>query len=178
MSSKIRFAALFAASLLSTAAAATTDRKTEPPVQALASGLQIQDLELGDGAEARPGSTVEVHYTGWLADGTVFDASRERGRPLAFRLDAAIDDRLSRLLEDVHHVERGTGDGPHEKELHRADPDVPPAVLRGAVDDHRVTAAGLADEADAVDPFDLCFHDLGTSVCGASRLRAGILGLS
>jgi peptidylprolyl isomerase len=36
-------------------------------------------------AQAKKGDTVQVHYTGKLADGTVFDTSRER-HPLQFTL--------------------------------------------------------------------------------------------
>ena len=36
-------------------------------------GLKIEDLEQGDGAEAVSGNKVTVHYTGWLTDGTKFD---------------------------------------------------------------------------------------------------------
>ncbi len=32
--------------------------------------MQIEDLQTGDGAEAKVGNTVAVHYTGWLTDGT------------------------------------------------------------------------------------------------------------
>jgi FKBP-type peptidyl-prolyl cis-trans isomerase len=49
------------------------------------SGLAYQDLAVGDGSEAVAGSTVTVHYTGWLPDGTMFDSSRE-GRPFSFAL--------------------------------------------------------------------------------------------
>mmetsp|Transcript_10971 Transcript_10971/g.32746 ORF Transcript_10971/g.32746 Transcript_10971/m.32746 type:complete len:168 (+) Transcript_10971:254-757(+) len=53
-----------------------------------ASGLQVQDLEAGAGAEPLPGQTVKVHYTGWLEgfgdDGKKFDSSYDRGKPLAF----------------------------------------------------------------------------------------------
>jgi FKBP-type peptidyl-prolyl cis-trans isomerase len=31
-----------------------------------------------------------VHYTGWLADGTTFDSSHKRGRPLTFPLNGVI----------------------------------------------------------------------------------------
>jgi len=51
-----------------------------------ASGLQIEDVRAGDGAEAQKGRTVTVHYTGWLADGTKFDSSRDRNQPFKFRL--------------------------------------------------------------------------------------------
>lgn len=48
-------------------------------------GLYVQVLEDGrDGPEVVPGSTVTVHYTGWLPDGTRFDTSRERGEPFVF----------------------------------------------------------------------------------------------
>ena len=40
-------------------------------------GLQYEDTQAGTGPEATAGRTVEVHYTGTLADGTKFDSSRE-----------------------------------------------------------------------------------------------------
>ncbi len=50
------------------------------------SGLQIIDIEVGTGDSPQPGQTVEVHYTGWLADGTKFDSSLDRGQPFSFVL--------------------------------------------------------------------------------------------
>jgi len=50
--------------------------------------LQIEDLQAGSGAEAVTGKTVDVHYTGWLTDGTKFDSSLDRGRPFSFPLGA------------------------------------------------------------------------------------------
>lgn len=52
------------------------------------SGLQYADLKTGDGAEAKPGATVDVHYTGWLENGTKFDSSLDRGQPFSFQLGA------------------------------------------------------------------------------------------
>lgn len=48
--------------------------------------LVIEDLQIGTGAEAIKGKRVEVHYTGWLANGTVFDTSRKRGATFGFPL--------------------------------------------------------------------------------------------
>jgi peptidylprolyl isomerase len=53
-----------------------------------ASGLHYVDLRIGQGDEAAAGKIVEVHYLGWLEDGTRFDASRDHDRPFAFRLGA------------------------------------------------------------------------------------------
>jgi peptidylprolyl isomerase len=50
------------------------------------SGLKYYDLEAGAGASPEPGQTVEVHYTGWLTDGTKFDSSLDRGQPFTFAL--------------------------------------------------------------------------------------------
>ena len=49
-----------------------------------ASGLQFIDIEVGTGDSPQPGQTVEVHYTGWLTDGTKFDSSLDRGQPFSF----------------------------------------------------------------------------------------------
>ena len=49
------------------------------------SGLYVEELAPGDGAEARRGSEVTLHYVGYLADGTVVDRT-EDGDPVRFRL--------------------------------------------------------------------------------------------
>ena len=82
----IRLVALAAVASLFAAAspAAAAEMKT------LSSGLKYQDTVAGKGAEATPGQTVEVHYTGWLdkagKKGTKFDSSVDRGDPFSFRL--------------------------------------------------------------------------------------------
>ena len=50
------------------------------------SGLVIEEVKEGTGAEAKPGTTVSVHYTGWLTDGKKFDSSKDRGQPFGFKL--------------------------------------------------------------------------------------------
>ena len=47
---------------------------------------QIEDFIVGKGPEAKAGDTVSVHYTGTLADGTMFDSSVDRGQPFSFPL--------------------------------------------------------------------------------------------
>ncbi|MDP2306792.1 MAG: FKBP-type peptidyl-prolyl cis-trans isomerase [Pseudomonadota bacterium] len=47
-------------------------------------GLKSWVLKAGTGASPTVGQTVLVHYTGWLADGTKFDSSLDRGRPFTF----------------------------------------------------------------------------------------------
>jgi FKBP-type peptidyl-prolyl cis-trans isomerase len=53
----------------------------------LMADLLIEDISVGDGAEAVPGKRVTVHYTGNLENGKEFDSSRSRG-PFAFQLGA------------------------------------------------------------------------------------------
>ena len=51
--------------------------------------LVIEEITAGDGAEAAPGQTVEVHYVGVAhSTGEEFDASYNRGAPLRFPLGA------------------------------------------------------------------------------------------
>jgi FKBP-type peptidyl-prolyl cis-trans isomerase FkpA len=60
-----------------------------------ASGLHYEDTVAGNGAAARAGNHVTVHYTGWLHDaaapqgrGRKFDSSKDRNDPFEFSLGA------------------------------------------------------------------------------------------
>ncbi|MGW6390787.1 FKBP-type peptidyl-prolyl cis-trans isomerase [Streptomyces sp. NPDC055103] len=56
----------------------------EPPAD-----LKIRDIWEGDGAEAKAGANVLVHYVGVaFSTGEEFDSSWNRGEPLPFRLGA------------------------------------------------------------------------------------------
>jgi FKBP-type peptidyl-prolyl cis-trans isomerase len=65
------------------ASPAMSVRKPPPPP---ARKLEIVDMKVGTGAEAKSGNTVKVHYTGTLVDGTKFDSSLDRNEPFTFVL--------------------------------------------------------------------------------------------
>ncbi|WVZ79059.1 hypothetical protein U9M48_026686 [Paspalum notatum var. saurae] len=65
------------------AAAAGTE---ECPLEVAPSGLAFCDRVVGTGAAAQQGQLIRAHYTGRLEDGTVFDSSYKRGKPLTFRV--------------------------------------------------------------------------------------------
>lgn len=54
------------------------------PVKASPSGLYFWVEEPGKSDPCKWGQRVSAHYTGRLLDGSVFDDSRERGRPMSF----------------------------------------------------------------------------------------------
>lgn len=59
-------------------------------MQTTASGLQYRVVQEGTGATPADTSSVTVHYTGKLIDGTVFDSSLERGEPTTFGVNQVI----------------------------------------------------------------------------------------
>ena len=70
----------------------TNQGNQEMSYQTTASGLQYADTKVGDGAEAKAGMRVRVHYTGWLYEngkaGRKFDSSKDRNEPFVFPLGA------------------------------------------------------------------------------------------
>lgn len=66
------------------------ENANKPGVMTTDSGLQYKIIEEGEGEHPTATSTVEVHYTGKLLDGSVFDSSVERGETIEFPLDRVI----------------------------------------------------------------------------------------
>ncbi len=62
----------------------------EPGVQKTASGLAYKINNPGSDVKPKETDTVEVHYHGTLVDGTVFDSSKEQGKPVSFPLNRVI----------------------------------------------------------------------------------------
>jgi FKBP-type peptidyl-prolyl cis-trans isomerase len=50
--------------------------------------LEVKDLVVGKGTEAKTGDSVKVHYVGTLPDGKEFDSSKKQNRPFDFELGA------------------------------------------------------------------------------------------
>ena len=69
------------------------------------SGLRYIDQKVGDGAEAGPGKTVEVLYTGWLEGGQRFDASLDPNHPFTFRI--GIDEVIQGWHEGITGMKAG-----------------------------------------------------------------------
>ena len=99
-------------------------------------GLKSIDLKVGTGAVARSGDDATVHYTGWLADGTMFDSSRVRNQAFDFTIgqgqvipgwDEGVPGR--RRPAQAHHPGRSCvrcpgSDGPeHRRDGHPAQRD-------------------------------------------------------
>lgn len=61
-----------------------------PGVTTLPSGLQYEVIHEGTGPTPTPADKVQVHYTGMLIDGKVFDSSEQRGKPITFGLGDVI----------------------------------------------------------------------------------------
>jgi peptidylprolyl isomerase len=63
----------------------------EGEIRSMEGGLQYVVLREGTGAKPKgPTSRVNVHYSGWLVDGTKFDSSVDRGQPITFGLNQVI----------------------------------------------------------------------------------------
>jgi FKBP-type peptidyl-prolyl cis-trans isomerase FklB len=64
--------------------------KTKEGVVTLPNGLQYKILKAGGGRKPTEADTVEVNYRGTLIDGTEFDSSYKRGKPVTFKVTGVI----------------------------------------------------------------------------------------
>ncbi len=67
-----------------------TENGKRVEVKTTPSGLQYEVITEGNGQQPTADDRVEVHYTGTLIDGTVFDSSVERGVPATFGVTQVI----------------------------------------------------------------------------------------
>lgn len=90
-------------------------------------GLKLYVVEHGPGDYPLPGDHVILHYQGRLQDGTVFDASYDRGEPFSFTIGAGkviagIESAMKQLRLGSKAIavvppSLGYGDGGERKEL-------------------------------------------------------------
>lgn len=103
----------------------TGDDEEDGPLITTESGLEYQDLKVGDGERPQPGDQVTVHYLVMLEDGTVIDDSYTDNSPLTFAIGRAEviegwDEGISSMREggrrrliippDLAYGEQGFGD--------------------------------------------------------------------
>ncbi|HAM21602.1 MAG TPA: peptidylprolyl isomerase [Actinobacteria bacterium] len=105
----------------------------EPPTE-----LVITDLVVGDGAEAKPGGQVEVHYVGVdFETGEQFDSSWDRGESISFPLNGLI---------------AGWQEGiPGMKVGGRRQLVIPPRLAYGETGGHRLSGRTLVFVIDLID---------------------------
>ncbi len=66
------------------------ENKGKSGVTTTESGLQYEVVKMGNGPKPTSESTVKVHYTGTLIDGTEFDSSIKRNEPAQFPVSGVI----------------------------------------------------------------------------------------
>lgn len=82
--------------------------------------VEIWDLVLGDGESAGKHSRVTIHYSGWLADGAMFDTTRTDGTPQTFTVNGG--DVITGLEQGIIGMKTGG----------RREIVIPPALAYGA----------------------------------------------
>ncbi|MGB0837482.1 MAG: peptidylprolyl isomerase [Flavobacteriaceae bacterium] len=69
-------------------------------------GIRIFTKVEGEGSKAKSNMPLKVHYVGYLEDGTVFDSSYKRNRPLSVTLD--VDQLISGWTEGLRGLREGS----------------------------------------------------------------------
>ncbi len=76
--------------LFTLAAIALATQSQAGNTETLPSGVVVEHLKTGTGANPTAASTVKVHYRGTLPNGTEFDSSFKRNEPISFPLRRVI----------------------------------------------------------------------------------------
>jgi FKBP-type peptidyl-prolyl cis-trans isomerase FklB len=66
------------------------ENKKKEGVKTLPSGLQYKVIKAGTGKKPKAADTVTTNYRGTLIDGTEFDSSYKRGKPVTFAVNGVI----------------------------------------------------------------------------------------
>ena len=77
-----------------------------PEAELSPKGIRIFTKVAGNGPRAQSNQLLQVHYVGYLEDGTVFDSSYKRNKPLTFRLD--VDQLISGWTEGIRGLREGS----------------------------------------------------------------------
>ncbi len=72
--------------------------QAQPGVKTLKSGLQYQEMTLGEGPKPKKADSVEVMYQGSLVDGKVFVTAGAPGQPALLKLETAVPGLKQALL--------------------------------------------------------------------------------
>lgn len=79
-------AGLFTSPSPSSTANSSSPLSSAGKIITMENGLQMQDLVVGTGVEAKKGELVTVNYVGTLTNGQKFDSSYDRNQPFQFIL--------------------------------------------------------------------------------------------
>ncbi len=86
----MRLFPLLCASLMGFSALSATTLAVAADTETLPSGVTVTHLKRGTGASPKASDTVTVHYRGTLQNGTEFDSSFARNKPISFPLSRVI----------------------------------------------------------------------------------------
>jgi FKBP-type peptidyl-prolyl cis-trans isomerase FkpA len=104
------------------------------------SGLKIEDIKCGEGAEVEGDSTVMAHYTLFLENGTKIESSKDAGEPIPFSLGTG------QLIAGFEEGMRGMKEGGVRKLT------VPPELGYGAAENGDIPAnSTLIFEIEAIE---------------------------
>jgi FKBP-type peptidyl-prolyl cis-trans isomerase FkpA len=121
----------------------------KPGAEKLESGMIYIETQTGTGKSPKATDTVKVHYHGTLADGTVFDSSKERGTPATFPLNRVI----KCWTEGVQKIkEGGKATLVCPSDLAYGDRGSPPKIQPGATLVFEVELLEVQDTAAAAKP--------------------------
>lgn len=83
-----------------------SNKMNESEAILLKSGLKYLEIKKGSGANVKEGDRIQVNYTGYFANGAVFDTSAKRNRPLEFTV--GVDRVIEGWTQGVQYFNKGS----------------------------------------------------------------------